>query len=261
MHTSQKFILQMVCLLLLVGCAGTPAATPTIPPIPTPTNQPKLTAEELAQKISWLRSSNEFGHTAIRIEVEGLVIYVDPVALVTKNLPKADMILITHDHGDHLDPLQVAALSTDATKIVCPDNPSMTRMVKNPIPLTAGQKQTVDGISIEGVAAYDDTHWLSSGFLGYILTIQGVRLYLSGDTALNPEQLALQSIDIAVLNIRKDYSLSGEDAVNFAKTVKPKIIIPIHWMPDADTYGDKAEIDFLRQNIPAGTELLILDLK
>ena len=70
---------------------------------------------------------------------------------------------------------------------------------------------------------------------------------------------APRDIDIAVLNVRKPYCLSGKDVVDFAETVEPSVIIPIHWMPEDDTYSDGEEIEHIRQNIPGATRLVVLE--
>jgi len=275
-HLRQMIYLSLLA-LLPVSCASAPIEPTTTPipppptaaetptPVPVPPTDAPASADQIAQvaqAITWLRSTNPYGHTAIKIQSDDRVIYLDPVDLVgIKDLPKADIILITHEHGDHLSLETVAALSKAGTKVVSIER--VTRLFSDleAVTLSAGDKVTVDGLEIDTRPAYNASHPKISGHLGFIFSIQGVRIYCSGDTSLNPETEALTGIDIAVLNIRAPYSLSGKEAVQFAEIVKPKIIIPIHWMPEDNTYHDQEEIGTIRQNIPSTTLLSILDLE
>jgi L-ascorbate metabolism protein UlaG (beta-lactamase superfamily) len=215
--------------------------------------------QRLLDGITWLRSTNMYGHTAIRISAGGREIYLDPVDLAgVEALPKADIILITHNHADHFSPQTIAALSDDGTTIVSIESILRSFAGGNTFAVSTAKGAIVDGVEIEAIPAYNDSHPQAMGWVGYILTIDGVRIYCSGDTGLTPENTVLTGIDIAVLNIRSPYSLSGADAAEFARIVKPAFVIPIHWMPDDDTYGDAEQIDALRSAIPAGTELVIL---
>jgi L-ascorbate metabolism protein UlaG (beta-lactamase superfamily) len=115
-------------------------------------------------------------------------------------------------------------------------------------------------LEIEGIPADNASHTKDSGHLGFAFSIDGVRVYCSGDTSLNPELKTLSNIDIAVVNVRNPYCLSGKEVVEFAEIVKPHTIIPIHWMPGDDAFRDAQEIEYIRQNIPDTTSFLVLDL-
>ena len=118
----------------------------------------------------------------------------------------------------------------------------------------------MDDLEITGISAYNASHPKDLGYLGFVFSINDVRIYFSGDTGLNPEMEKLSDIDIAVLNIRKPYSLSGKEVVRFAEILNPEVIIPIHWMPEDNTYRDKEEIEYIQQNIPITTLFSVLDL-
>lgn len=229
-----------------------------IPPTSTPFGDK---VAEWVQKITWLRSTHPYGHTAIKIQTDDRVIYLDPVDLVNQDLPAADIILITHDHADHFSPRTVAALSKDGTTVVSTPKICSTLGETDTVALAPGEKVRVDGLEIEGIPAYNASHAQASGGLGFILTINDVRLYCSGDTGLNPEMESLAAIDIAVLNVRNPYSLSGAEVVEFAEVVKPRVIIPIHWMPEDNTYCDAEEVQYIQQNMPSPTRLIILELE
>ncbi|MGB7537471.1 MAG: MBL fold metallo-hydrolase, partial [Anaerolineales bacterium] len=256
----------------LSACAGTQAQPPTAAASLWPTDTVELstptaappdmeTIRQVAGQIVWLRSTNQYGHTGIKLESEGKVIYLDPVDLVgLENLPKADWILITHDHGDHFSIKTIAALSTAETVAVSIKKLQYTLSSLRFFPLAPGETTDAGGLQVQGVPSYNDSHPKELGYLGFIFTLQGVRIYCSGDSGMAPELESLSGIDIAVLNMSKPYTFSGEEAVQFARTVKPKILIPIHWIPEDETHGGQAEIDYLRDNMPDTTQLMELVL-
>jgi L-ascorbate metabolism protein UlaG (beta-lactamase superfamily) len=239
----------MPVLLLLAGCSEEQGESIT----------------SLVRKIDWLRSTHEYGHTCIKIQTDEQVIYLDPVDLVgIEELPQADIILITHHHPDHLSPRTITALSKESTVVVSSDSPLITQAIgeANVFALAPGEKASLGGLEVEAVAAYGSSgHTRELRGLGFAFAINGVRIYCSGDTGLTPEIKSLSNVDIAVLNVRQPYALSGEDVVEFAEVVKPGVIIPIHWMPDKNTYRDGEEIEYIRKNIPNTTLLSLLELK
>jgi L-ascorbate metabolism protein UlaG (beta-lactamase superfamily) len=250
MKTKSKLIFAFGLILpalFLAGCTGGASAE---------------RVDQIVDQITWLRSTNPYGHTGILIQANDLNIYLDPVDLASiETLPKADIILVTHNQADHFSAETIADLTKDGTVIVAFASPTMSALYPEAVLLAPGESERVDGINIEAVPAYNSNHARGMGFVGFLLTIDGVRGYCSGDTELSPEMLALADIDIAMLNVRAGYSLSGEDAADFAEQVGPQVLIPIHWMPEDDTYDDGAQIDILRQDLPATTHLVVLELK
>jgi L-ascorbate metabolism protein UlaG (beta-lactamase superfamily) len=276
----QKASLAGLILLALSACGGrdsTPTFAPVPPtedavnaqapppetaaPSPTSRESDMGTAEEVAGRITWLHSSNMYGNTGIKLETGGKVIYLDPAELKgVENLPKADVILVTHPHVDHFSVQTIAALTKEGTIVVSIQQVGYLLSGVEFTSMAPGETADAGGLELRAVAAYNHDHPKELGYLGFVFSVEGVRIYCSGDTGLIPEMGSLSGIDIAVLNIRKTYSLSGKDAVAFAGMVSPKIVIPIHWMPDDVSFGDLAEMDYLRSHMPDGTKLLELEL-
>ena len=177
------------------------------------------------------------GHASLMFEFGGKVIYNDPVGQFGDygKLPKADLILVAHDHSDHFDPKTIALISTEKTKLVltslCAAKGGRGIVLKN------GEETTVDGIRIEAVPAYNIAHMRSPGMPfhpkgdgnGYILTFGDKRVYVAGDTENIPEMKTLGRIDVAFLPMNLPYTMTPEMAADAARMVKPKILYPYHF--------------------------------
>jgi len=265
-----------VVMLSLAGCTTAteePTATP-IPPTGTPEPTPiPITAKpaiedpnvsQMVENITWLRSTNMYGHTGIMIQTDEMVLYLDPVDLVgIDELPKADLILITHGHDDHASKKTVMQLVKEDTTIVTTAQVSVYFRDENVEVIFVQPDETIEvnGLEISTIPAYNSYHNRDLFYLGFIFSIDGVRIYCSGDTDYNPEMAALTDIDIAVMNVRNPYSLTGEEVMAFSEQVAPMVVIPIHWMPGVDTYNDEAEIVYIQEYMPDTTVFMILDLE
>jgi L-ascorbate metabolism protein UlaG (beta-lactamase superfamily) len=269
-------LLICVVLLSLAGCAQAtemPTATPnppTVTPEPTSTPEPELIAVDdpdvarMVANITWLRSTNMYGHTGIMIQTDDLVVYLDPVDLVgIEELPKADIVLISHGHDDHASKKTVIQLVKENTTIITTAQVSMMFQDEDVEAIFVKPDETIDvgGLEIATIPAYNSYHNRDYNYLGFIFSIDGVNIYCSGDTDFNPEMAALTDIDIAVMNVRNPYSLTGEEVVAFVEQVAPMVVIPIHWMPGVDTYDDDVEIAYIQENLPETTVFAILDPK
>jgi L-ascorbate metabolism protein UlaG (beta-lactamase superfamily) len=175
-------------------------------------------------------------HASTLIEAGGKAIYLDPAKPANfSGHAKADLILVTDVHGDHMDPASIAAVSQPGTEIFAP--PAVVSTVKNAKPIPNGESKTWQGWTIEAIPAYNLVRGPASGKLfhdkgrgnGYVLTYGGVRFYFSGDTEGVPEMRALKNIDVAFVCMNLPYTMPPEEAADAVKAFHPKVVIPYHY--------------------------------
>jgi L-ascorbate metabolism protein UlaG (beta-lactamase superfamily) len=182
------------------------------------------------------------GHGTLMFAFDKKVIHVDPVAREAdySKLPKADLVLVTHQHGDHLDPKVLQMLRTEKTEVVLTE--ICAKQVKGGIVMKNGDTKTVLGLKIEAVPAYNILHMRGPKMPyhpkgegnGYVVTFGDKRVYIGGDTENTPEMKALKKIDIAFLPMNLPYTMTPEMVTDAAKAFKPKILYPYHY-GDTDT--------------------------
>jgi L-ascorbate metabolism protein UlaG (beta-lactamase superfamily) len=182
------------------------------------------------------------GHGSLYLAFEGRIIHVDPYSQLTDygQLPKADIVLITHEHRDHLDLEALGKVCGPETIVVA--NASAAGQVPGSQAMQNGEVRTVEGIRIEAVPAYNLVHMRDSGQPfhpegagnGYILTLGGKRVYIAGDTENIPEMKALQNIDVAFLPMNLPYTMTPEMVADAARAFQPGILYPYHF-GDTDT--------------------------
>ena len=178
-------------------------------------------------------------HASIAFRIDGKWIYADPVTTGAlpetdySKLPKADYILVTHNHYDHLDTLAISQLSTENTVVVA--DRSSVDMLGFGNPLENGEKFITDeGWRIDAVPAYntspDKLQFHPSGRdNGYVLTVDGFRIYISGDTEDIKELSRIKDIDVAFLPCNLPYTMTPEQCARAAKAVMPKVLFPYHY--------------------------------
>ena len=178
-------------------------------------------------------------HGSIEINYDGTEIQIDPVGAGVKPItdyaqfPKANIILITHEHKDHFDREAITCIRTKATSVY--SNTAVYNMYRNSIPLKNGEIiQYAEDIKIEAVPAYNYTegHEMfhpKGRDNGYILTLDGLRIYIAGDTEDIPEIADIKNIDIAFLPCNQPYTMTVDQLVKVARTISPKVLFPYHY--------------------------------
>jgi L-ascorbate metabolism protein UlaG (beta-lactamase superfamily) len=177
------------------------------------------------------------GHGSLMFKLGDTVIHVDPVSSEAdySKMPKADIILVTHEHRDHLDPDAIAAISKEGTTLLLTEKCAAT--VSGGIVLKNGDVRTVDGMKIEAVPAYNIVHKRPSGEPfhpkgvgnGYVITFGDTRVYVAGDTENTPEMKALKDIDVAFLPMNLPYTMTPAMVADAAKAFRPKVLYPYHF--------------------------------
>ncbi len=177
------------------------------------------------------------GHGTLMIRWSGKIIHIDPYGKLAdySTLPKADLILVTHHHGDHLDPEAIKNIRTDRTVLLL--TAQSAEKLKEGSVMKNGDVQNIMGIKIEAVPAYNLVHLRADGTPfhpkgegnGYVLTFGKTRIYVAGDTENTPEMKALRNIDVAFLPMNLPYTMTPEMVADAARAFRPKILYPYHY--------------------------------
>jgi L-ascorbate metabolism protein UlaG (beta-lactamase superfamily) len=177
--------------------------------------------EELVKNVRWL------GHASVMVRGSRTV-YVDPWEVAATQ--PADVILITHDHYDHLSPPDVDRLAGERTAIVAPA--SCKAKLARPITVVEpGARVTANGVEVEVVASYNPAkqfHPRKSGNVGYVFTVDGVRYYHAGDTDAIPEMKDVRA-DVAFLPVGGTYTMDAAEAAQAASTMQVRVAVPMHY--------------------------------
>ncbi len=177
------------------------------------------------------------GHGTLKFVYRDKVVHVDPWSRLAdySKMSKANLILVTHEHGDHLDIKAINTLRGEQTKLVL--TKACSEKVAGGIIMKNGDVKTVQGLKIEAVPAYNVVHKRSGGEPfhprgrgnGYIVTFGKKRVYVAGDTENTAEMKKLKKIDIAFLPMNLPYTMTPEMTADAAKAFKPKILYPYHY--------------------------------
>ncbi len=205
------------------------------------------------------------GHGTLMFAFDGKIIHVDPVSRYADyaKIPKADLILVTHQHGDHLDAVALKDLVKESTAVVFTKKCAEQAKIEGSLVMANGDTETVHGIKIEAVPAYNIKHMRSGNTPfhpkgegnGYILTFGDKRVYVAGDTENTPEMKALKDIDVAFLPMNLPYTMTPEMVADAAKAFEPKILYPYHFGKT-----DTSQLVALLKDTP-GIEVRIRNLK
>jgi len=177
------------------------------------------------------------GHGTLMFALGDTVIHVDPVSGEADyaKMPKADVILITHEHRDHLDPAAIAAVREEGTTLLLPVR--CAPMVPGGTVMRNGDARTAAGLRIEAVPAYNVMHKRPSGEPfhpsgdgnGYVITFGDTRVYVAGDTESVPEMRQLKDIAVAFLPMNMPYTMTPRMVAGAARAFRPKILYPYHF--------------------------------
>ncbi len=202
------------------------------------------------------------GHGSLMFKLNNTVVYVDPVRSMGNynNLPKADMILVTHEHGDHLDPSLINDLKKESTDILC--NEKSAPSIKGAKIISPGSAFTGNGVSVEAVYAYNIKNVRTDGTPyhpkgdgnGYVITLGGERIYVAGDTENIPEMKQLKNIDVAFLPMNLPFTMTPQMVADAAISFSPKILYPYH-------YGNTDTNEIVNLLKDTGIEVRIRNLK
>ena len=197
-------------------------------------------------------------HGSLEICYDGLSLQFDPVSGLGKptdyaaEFPKADYIFVTHEHGDHYDPTALDALQGEKTVLIT--NARCAEMRGAGEVMANGDTRTLrDDIRVDAVPAYNYTEGHTNFHPkgrdnGFILTLDGLRIYIAGDTEDIPEMADIKDIDVAFFPVNQPYTMTVDQCVAAAKTVQPKVLIPYHF--------SQTDLSSLQEQLPGITVLL-----
>lgn len=221
-------IVSLVAMFAL-SLADPPASGPAAPTASAPAER-NIAVEKTSQGDLTVQPIN---HSAIRLEFKGKQYYVDPAGEAAwDKMPKADAILITHEHFDHLNPKVIDRIKKQGTVIYA--NASTAKKAGFGETIEVGQSRKVLDITVQAVPAYNLSpdrlryHPKDRKDNGYVLTFGDKRIYVAGDTEGTPEMKALKDIDVAFLPINLPYTMPPKEAADAARAFKPKILYPYH---------------------------------
>ena len=203
----------------------------------------------MLETLQWL------GHVSFRIDGPP-VVYIDPFR-IGKGLPAADLLLITHEHSDHLSPDDIAKVCHPTTKIIGPDE--VAARLPDVEPIAAGELKTFSGVHVRAVPAYHvnkQFHPKATGKLGYLITIGGVTYYHAGDTDLIPEMAGLAP-DVALLPVSGTYVMTADEAADAARRIRPRVAVPMHYGSIIGSAADAQRFAALLEG--SGIEVVILE--
>jgi L-ascorbate metabolism protein UlaG (beta-lactamase superfamily) len=201
------------------------------------------------KQIHWM------GHSAFRIDEGAMQIYIDPFKLPA-NLPKADVIFITHAHFDHFSMEDIAKIKTNQTVIVAPKDVA-SQFGNSAVTVIPGKAYTIGKLKVTTVPAYNldkKFHPKENKWVGYIITLSNCqKIYHAGDTDFIPEMRDIVT-DIAMLPCGGTYTTTAKQAAEAANSFKPKILIPMHY---GSIVGSSADADTVKKLFKGETVIKI----
>jgi len=199
-----------------------------------PYQQDVISTSEGDLKITFVK------HASLVFEFQGTTIHVDPVLRMGdySQLPKADLILITHHHGDHLDLSAIEIIQQENTRIIATEKCcEISEFLDQAVIMNDHEEQNILGLKIRSIPAYNIQHKRHNGNPfhpkgegnGYILTFGNKNVFVAGDTENTPEMKALKDIDVAFLPMNLPYTMTPKMVADAAKAFQPAILYPYHF--------------------------------
>ena len=204
--------------------------------------------EAYLEKIHWL------GHDGFRIDGTQTV-YIDPYKI--EGGPIGDLILISHDHFDHCSPEDLAKIQGEHSVVVT-EKDSARKIQGDVRVLKPGQVEKVADVTVTGVPSYNtdkEFHPRKNGWLGFIVHMDGYKIYHAGDSDFIPEMKDLD-VDIALLPVSGTYVMTSAQAVEAAKAIQPKWAIPMHY---GAIVGDEADALSFKKGLEGSVQVKILE--
>lgn len=208
--------------------------------------------DSISRNLTWL------GHDAFRLVVEATVLYFDPFRLQGIP-PKADIILVSHEHYDHCSPEDIAKIQKPDTLIVT-DSKAAEKLTGRIICLAPGESHTAGPLKIEAIPSYNINkkfHPAANRWLGFIVTAKGVSIYHAGDTDRIPEMKTFKA-DIALLPVSGTYVMTAEEAAQAALDLNPTMAIPMHY---GSVVGDRSDAEHFAHLLAGKIPVTILPLQ
>ena len=177
----------------------------------------------MLDKVHWL------GHASFCIDTQEAVVYIDPYQL-KRNTPKADIVLVTHDHFDHCSSEDIEKIYKPETVIIAAE--SVANKLSYPVKvMKSGQTVNVGKITIETIPSYNvnkNYHPLAEGNLGFIIQVNQTRIYHAGDTDAIPQMNKIKA-DIILMPVGGTYTMNAQEAASVANAISPQVAVPMHW--------------------------------
>lgn len=194
-------------------------------------------------------------HASLILEIDGRLIYIDPTGMFGNDftkLPKADAVMVTHEHHDHYDTKTIEQISTADTRFIC--NGRVAELSGRIEAMASGDSLELMGINVTATPAYNITeghlqfHPKERKDIGFVHVIGGFRIYVAGDTEDIPEMSSLKDIDIAFIPVNQPFTMTPQQAIHAIEMINPKIAYPYHYgdtdiSPIVEKFKDNKDIE------------------